>query len=153
VEWATLPEIGCVGSKLVYPNGKVQHAGVSFNPDTGTRHLFHNSNLPFAPGEFWVNVLRNSEIVTGAGMAVKATIYREMGGFDENLAIDFNDTDFCLRVARSGLRNIYNPYSVIQHYEGATISRQVPKDTELEYFRNRWSNIDRDLLINSTYWS
>jgi GT2 family glycosyltransferase len=151
-EWAWQEEIGCVGSKLIYPDNSVQHAGVTTDSICGTRHLFYKSRYPFEPGDYWVNVFRNSTIVTGAGMAVRRETFQKLGGFDEQFAVDFNDSDFALRVASTGLRNVYNPYSVIEHLEGASLQRSNPNKNELWKFLNKWKSNFSDLEVSSHHW-
>jgi GT2 family glycosyltransferase len=118
----------------------------------GVVHNFYKADLPLLPGEFWINVFRNSDMVTGAGMAIRSSIFKEVGGFDEQFAIDFNDVDFCLRVTQTGRRNIYNPYSTILHFEGATVLRDQPNKAELEAFKARWSVYAQNYSINSIFW-
>ena len=146
-------EVGAVGSKLVFPNDTVQHAGIIL----GINGLDNDNNVAanspqggksINPGYFGrENLLLDLSAVTAACMMMRKDVFEEIGGFDENLSVAYNDVDLCLRLRQKGYLIVYTPYAVLYHYESLTRGYEDTKDRrerfekEIRYMRNKWSNI------------
>jgi len=126
VGWAERPEVGVVGAKLLRPNGTIQHAGIviglaghgSHVFDGGREHLYG----PFGSTEWY----RNYQAVTGACMALRRSVFEQLGGFDEVYQVGYGDIDLCLRAVDAGYRVIYNPFARLLHHEGASRGFSLP---------------------------
>ena len=102
VSHAVRPEVGAVGARLWYPDGRLQHAGVVLGLHGVASHAFQRFlPQPVAPMNRTFVLSQNYSAVTAACMVVRKTIFDDLGGFDENLPNNFNDVDFCLRAARA----------------------------------------------------
>jgi GT2 family glycosyltransferase len=155
VSHACREEIGCVGAKLYYPNDTVQHAGVilGIGGIAGHSHKYFKRD---EPGYFSrLKLVQNLSAVTGACMVLRRSVFDEVGGLDENLAVAFNDVDFCLRVREAGYRNLWTPYAELYHHESLTRGlndtgqKQKRIRREAEYMRNRWGKaLDQDPAYN-----
>lgn len=130
--WAEVEEIGCVGAKLLYPDGAIQHAGLVMGLEGHASQLFR-----FESGEHhWScfgspDFYRNALAVTGACLAVRRKVFDDVGGFDEAYRLCYNDIDLCLRIAAAGFRNLYTPFAKLIHHEGASRGFTVPPDEVL----------------------
>lgn len=155
VSLALQPKVGIVGCRLWYPDGRLQHGGVVIGVGgvANHAHLFCRRGNP---GYFnRAVVLQEFSAVTGACFLVRKSIYDAVGGLDEQLAVAFNDIDFCLRVQAAGYRNVWNPYAELYHHE--SVSRGV-EDTpekrkrfasEVEFMQKRWGDLlERDPAYN-----
>ena len=91
---------------------------------------------------------RNYAAVTAAVMAGNKTAFTRIGPFDEELAHDFNDIDFCLRACTMGYRVVYTPFSQLYHFEHASLKRLEPNREELFLFNDRW----REWMENDPYY-
>ncbi|NKF50096.1 glycosyltransferase [Shewanella sp. WXL01] len=153
------PDIGCVGAKLLYSNGTVQHAGVILGCG-GSSGVAAHAHKHF-PGEHpgYQNRLvctHNVSAVTAACLIVKKSHYQAVGGLDElNLAVAFNDVDFCLKVLQLGVRNLFCAEAVLFHHESVsrggedTTSKQKRFQRELNYLKGRWDKyIERDPMYH-----
>jgi ADP-heptose:LPS heptosyltransferase/GT2 family glycosyltransferase len=119
LEQALRPEVGVVGAKLLYPDGRIQHAGM-FLADNHARHAFRYSDGE-DPGPFGLAaVTREVAAVTGACLMVRRDVFDRLGGFDEAHGVINNDVDFCLRARRAGLSVIYTPHASLLHHELAS---------------------------------
>jgi GT2 family glycosyltransferase len=131
------PHVGVVGAKLLYPDEQTQHVGVVQpfgNPDHVRRRFPRNDAGYF----FSTCGVRNYSAVTGACMMTPASIYREVGGYGDELAVNFNDVDYCMKVRRKGLSVVYTPSAELIHME--SLSRDVSLDRgELACYRQRWA--------------
>jgi GT2 family glycosyltransferase len=128
------PAVKVTGSRLLYPSGHLQHAGVAFN-EIGPFHAFMGlpGDLPFAQEQ------RDYQVVTGASMAIRADEFRALGGFDTSYQNSFEDVDLCLRVRQRGGRVVYVPGSVAYHFESMTEGRLDETDRRnYEHFIARW---------------
>ncbi len=122
LEHAMRPEVGVVGARLLYPDGKIQHAG-QYLAGNHARHAFRFAHGD-DPGPFGLaRVAREMVSVTGACMMMRRAVFAALGGFDEAHSVVNNDLDFCLRVARAGLRVIYTPHATLVHHELASRAR------------------------------
>lgn len=140
LDQARRKDVGVVGPQLLYPDRKVQHAGM-FLTDRGiARHSFRFC-AEDDPGYFGLALTQRDVVgVTGACMLVKTETFRHLGGFDENHAVINNDLDFCLRLQEQNLRSVYTPFARLIHHELA--SRKDLKDEhDVEAFRSRWSGL------------
>ncbi len=149
VSHAVLPEVGAVGSKLLYDDGRIQHAGVILG--LGHLGIADHSHKYFentSSGYFHRPKLQQYvSAVTGACMVVSKRKFREAGGFDAaNLAVAFNDVDLCLRLNDLGYHNYYTPYAVLYHHESMTRGRDRKGEKaerfarEAAYMKKRWGN-------------
>lgn len=132
------PHVGVVGAKLLYSNQTVQHVGVALargNPD----HVKRFSE-PGDEGYFFSSVgPRNFLAVTGACMMTRRCTYEEVGGYTEDLAISFNDVDYCLKVGRLGLFTVCAPQAKLYHLESR--SRKAFLDpNEWLFFHTQWAD-------------
>ncbi len=141
---ARRPGIGAVGALLLYGDGSVQHGGVVLGilGLAGHAHRFLPGGAPGYHGglRFDTNYLA----VTGAALLVSKRAYEEVGGLDEELAVSYNDVDFCLKLRRAGYRNVFVPRARLHHYESKTrggddtpakVARAMQ---EVETIRARW---------------
>jgi glycosyltransferase involved in cell wall biosynthesis len=145
VSHAIRPGVGAVGAKLLYPDGRVQHAGIALGVSQTAGHFFHQSPRD-DPGRFgFLALTRQVSAVTAACMALRRSVYLEVGGMDEvNLPIVFNDVDLCLRLGERGYRVIWTPHAELYHRESATrgldergeCSARLERDAES--LRRRW---------------
>lgn len=136
-----LINVGIVGCKLLYPNHKVQHAGVSFSK-YNVHHIYRN----FPPNHPAVNKYRQFQAVTAACMLVSRNLFIHLGGFDESFINGFEDLDFCFRVRSHGLKVMYNPDSVVIHHESKSLGRHDNHKHNASYFSSRWaSSVVQDL--------
>jgi O-antigen biosynthesis protein len=130
---ALRPEIGVVGSQLLYPDGTVQHAGMILMPGSEHEHgILARHVLRGAPRTadgylHQLRTIRNYQCVTGALQAMRREVYQRVGGYDEiSFPVEFGDVDFCLRVRRAGLRVIALPLENVIHFESATRGTETP---------------------------
>ncbi len=128
VRWSSIPEIGIVGSKLLYPDGKIQHAGIIMGMEGHASHIFGGAE-DGAIGAFGsVNWYRNYSAVTAACMAMRREVYQKIGGFNEDYKLVFNDVELCLRTTEAGYRVVYTPFAQMIHHEGGTRGHYIPSE-------------------------
>lgn len=112
-------DVGCVGAKLYYTNGAIQHGGV-ITGITGIAGHAHRYEAGDSDG--YCGRLKQSQYltaVTAACLAVRRDVWEQAGGLDEvDLAVAWNDVDFCLRVQSLGYHNLWTPYAQLFHHEG-----------------------------------
>jgi GT2 family glycosyltransferase len=135
LEHSQRPEVGAVGCRLVYPDGRPQHEGVGLGIGGTANNLDLSSyfGLGFA--------VRDVSAVTGAAMMMRRSTFEEVGGFDEGLRIAFNDIDLCMRLRRAGYRVVYTPLAEVIHDESASRGRMHPLEDEA-HFAARWGSGD-----------
>jgi len=138
-------EIGAVGARLLYPDGRIQHAGVVIGIGGAAAHAhrlldrddegyFHRHSLP-----------QFVTAVTAACMVVRRDRFLAVGGFDaERFAVSFNDVDLCLRLGAKGWHTLYEPRATLVHHE--SVSRGLDRDpmgaarqsAEVKALQDRW---------------
>jgi GT2 family glycosyltransferase len=144
--FANQEDIGVVGARLWYPDGRLQHAGVVTGIHGISDHIYRYLERGNS-GYYGRAVLHQSySAVTGACMVVRRDVFEQVGGFDETLAVTLNDIDLCLKVRSIGYRNVWTPYAEVIHHESASRgSGNLPGSAyEITIFTSRW----RDVLYN-----
>ncbi|MBT7690872.1 MAG: glycosyltransferase [Gemmatimonadales bacterium] len=142
------PEVGVVGSLLLFSDGTIQHAGV--HPGVGgLMGHGHKHRRGDDPGYFGrLTVAHEVAAVTGACLGVTRANWEHLGGLDEeHLAVAYNDIDLCLRARGAGLRVVFTPHAVLHHHE--SVSRGFDDDPvrnerlegEVAVMRERWGNL------------
>lgn len=129
------PTVAAVGSKLLFADDTIQHAGVLFSRDVPIPyHAFYRAaaTLPAA------NTRREIQCVTAACMAVRRTTFASLGGFDEGFVNGYEDVDFCLKVRRRGERIVYQPQSTLYHLESQTPGRKDHDQANGRRLLERW---------------
>ncbi len=118
LSYAQRPDVGAVGAKLYYPDGTIQHAGVFVGLGGSAGHNHKGHPRESAGDMYRLATTQNMSAVTGACLMVKASLYRALGGLDEqNFAVAYNDVDFCLRLREKGLLNVMTPFAAAVHHE------------------------------------
>jgi GT2 family glycosyltransferase len=153
--YAQRAEIGAVGALLLYPDGTVQHGGVILVAGAVAGHS-HAGQPANAPGYFGRLLAQsNYAAVTAACLMVRREVFIEAGGFDEQLAVGYNDVDFCLRLHRRGYRNVCLGQVRLLHHESLSrgsderAERRARSVAESHVMRERWGSIlDRDPYYN-----
>lgn len=150
VSFASQPEIGCVGARLWYPDGRLQHGGVIIGLGGVAGHA-HKYFPKGDPGYFRRAVLHQSlSAVTAACLLLRREIYEQVDGLDVGLAVAFNDIDFCLRVREAGYRNVWTPYAEMVHHESASRgledspAKQARFAAEVQFVQARWGRSLRE---------
>ncbi|RUL84885.1 glycosyltransferase [Tautonia sociabilis] len=141
VGYGGMEGVGAVGARLLYGDGRIQHAGMLTDLHDGLPgHAFKSSPWWDAGDQRLARLPRNLSAVTAACMLVRRSTFLELGGFDERrFAVGYNDVDFCLRLLERGLRCVYAPKAELLHFEGAT--RGTEDDpTEASAFRTAWGH-------------
>ena len=132
------PEVGVVGSRLLYPDGRIQHAGADFTASGETEHVHR-----FAAGDDpAVRVTRDYPVVTGASLLVRGELWAALGGFDEGYWMYVEDVDLCIRAWQLGYRVRYAADSVLIHHESASVPDHAWRDMQVRAgwrrFNERW---------------
>ena len=136
-ELHTHPGVVAVGSKLLYGDGQVQHAGVIFERDTRN---------PYHPGRFLhaddprVNRRRELQTVTAACFLIRARWFKECGCFSEEFQTGYEDLDLCLTIRKRGGLIVYQPKSVLIHLESQTPGRMRHETGNRALFFERWAD-------------
>jgi len=124
-----------VGSKLLYPDGRLQHAGVGISY-AGT-YPIHSAHLRYGQPDS-EDSRCEVDAVTGASMLVPRDVFYELGGFDEVYKNGYEDVDFCLKARQRGYRIIYEPASRAIHYESRTAGRFDRERRNINILHRRW---------------
>ncbi|TGE00342.1 glycosyltransferase [Methylobacterium nonmethylotrophicum] len=150
VRQALRPEVGAVGAKLLFGNGRIQHAGVVVGLGGRAGHILRNRPAG-TPGHLGrLTVAHEVSGVTAACLAVAREKFEAVGGLDaEAFPVDFNDIDLCLRLSARGWTSIWTPRAVLAHHESVSRGPSVGPararfEAEGDRFAARWRAVIRD---------
>lgn len=144
---ACRPDVGAVGAMLYYPNDAIQHAGVIIGAHGVAAHAYagHMRGYPGHMGR--ARLVQEVSAVTAACLVVSRDAFDAVGGLDPELAVAFNDIDFCLRLRAAGYRNIWTPFAEMYHHESATRGHENTQEKldrfnkEVMFMRQRWGQV------------
>ena len=140
-------EVGIVGCRLYYPDDTIQHAGIVVGIGGIAGSLFVGMKRGHGGYLHKADLMQDLSAVTAACMMVKREAFIKADGFEEKLAVAFNDVDFCLKVRQAGYLVVYDPYVEMYHDESKTRGTEDTKEKvhrfqqEIEYMRSRWTEI------------
>lgn len=137
VMYSSLDEVGAVGGRLLWEDGRLQHAGILFENGGYPGHIYRGFSGEFRGYSNNVLVAQNYLAVTGACLMSARDAFEEVGGFSTVFPLNYNDMDYCLKLNASGRRVVYDPDTVLYHFESSSRSTEV-EDWEKEQLRDRW---------------
>ncbi|MBM2816015.1 MAG: glycosyl transferase family 2 [Ignavibacteria bacterium] len=147
VEYAGQKDIGAVGAKLYYPDGMVQHGGVTIGIGGLAGHA-HRHYPRESAGYFGrLKAVNNFSAVTAACLMTRKDVFEEISGFDERLAVALNDVDLCLKIISLGYRIVWTPHCELNHHESAFRGYEDSPEkverfnNEIEIYYEKWGNI------------
>ena len=149
-------DIGVVGAKLYYPDGTIQHAGVVIGLCGVASHLFIGASGDADGYAGRLKSVQDVSAVTAACMMTKRTVYEAVGGLTEELAVAYNDIDYCMKVRRAGYLVAFTPYAELTHYESKSRGLEDSKEKkdrlsrEAGIFCRRW---EKELEQGDPYYS
>jgi GT2 family glycosyltransferase len=138
---------GIVGAKLLYPNNKVQHAGVIAGFGGLAGHWYLNNSADYGGPMNRLHVRNSLTCVTAALMLISGDCAKTIGAWDEeNFVIAYNDVDYCLRAYKAGFRTIWTPFACLYHHESASRGSDMVGEKRARFEREK-NNLRR---IHST---
>lgn len=140
-------KVAIQGVKLLYPNNSVQHCGIVYGYLKKNLLAHYHIYLSVPHNSERVNISREYQMVTGACLAIRTSIFNELGAFDENYFFGHEDLDLCLKARKAGYKVWYNADSVVYHYESMTKKSINIKDYD-RFFNAPDGNDDK----NNTYF-
>jgi len=159
LSYATRKDVGAVGAKLFYPNNLIQHAGVLIACGGVASHYY----CQFPRDAFGymrrLTFPQNQSAVTGACLMMRRSVFDEIKGFDEGLAVAFNDVDLCMKVRTAGYLIVWTPNAQLYHYESIsrgrenTAEKKARFESEVKTFQKCWSKelVDGDPYFNPNF--
>jgi len=144
---AMQPSVGIAGAKLLFPNGRIQHAGIALSLGAVAGHLGSKSSADDNGYLNHLTVIREVSAVTAACCAIERSKFEFLGGFDEvNLPVEFSDIDLCLRAMERGWSNVCVADSILVHHESETrgVAPAKAYEAERDYFLRRWCHTVRN---------
>ena len=142
--YARRDDVGIVGARLLYQDDTIQHAGVVIGFGGIAGHTF--IGLHQAENSYFHRAMcaQDYSAVTAACMMSKRSLFDQVGGFREELAVAFNDIDYCLKILSLGKKVVYNPYALLYHYES--------KSRGLEDTPEKVERFNREVARFIGYW-
>ncbi len=151
--YAQRDDVGAVGCMLYYPDKTIQHAGIVLG--MGAHRTAGHSHYKMAKENLGymgrLCYAQNVSAVTGACLMVRKSLFDEVGGLSEELAVALNDVDLCLKLREKGLLNVFTPFAELYHYESASRKTDVTNEAsaenaerynrECEIFKQKWKKI------------
>lgn len=147
--YAQRDDVGCVGAKLLYPDMKIQHAGVIVGMGTHrvAGHCHHRRNYDDVGYMGRLSYAQNISAVTGACLMISKEKFVTVNGLDEQFRVSLNDVDLCLKIREKGYLNIFTPFAVLIHYESLSRGDDVSGENakrylgEVRLFQDKWKDI------------
>lgn len=150
--FATRADVGAVGAKLLYPDGRIQHAGIIMGLFGCCGHAFKGLDANRTHYFGLSDCVRNVSAVTGACLMLRSEVFLQAGGFNErNYPVSFNDVDLCLRLNELGYRVLYAPQAVLIHHEAHSRlpKHMIASAAEVQELQSRWGYmIEHDPFYN-----
>lgn len=138
------PDVGIVGARLYYEDDTIQHAGVVLGFGGIAGHCFVQQPRGNTGYCHRIICAQDYSAVTAACMMVKKKAFDEAGGLSPDLAVAFNDIDFCLKVRDRGYLVVYNPYAELYHYES--------KSRGLEDTPEKMARFNKEIATLEAHW-
>lgn len=144
--YAQRKDVAAVGAKLYYPDDTIQHAGIvlGLGAHRIAGHVHYKcekNNLGYMGRLYYA---QNMSAVTAACMLMNKKIFEEIGGFDEEFVVAYNDIDLCVKALEAGYLNVFTPNAELYHYESAsrgmedTAEKQARFNSEVTRFKEKW---------------
>jgi GT2 family glycosyltransferase len=156
VALACRPDIACVGCKLLYPDRRIQHAGVYLGLGGIAGHGHRFAARESAGYMNRLHTVQNVSAVTAACLLIRKNVFDQVGGLDEeDLKVNLNDVDLCLRARSAGYLNLWTPFAELIHHESASRGRDYSPakarrlSDEANVLAKRWASI----LFDDPYYS
>jgi O-antigen biosynthesis protein len=128
--FARRPDVGVVGAKLTYPDGRIQHGGVVLGVGWGAPADHPYNGDPGNSIGYWGRLLvpQDFSAVTAACCVTRRAVWEELGGFDEkDFAVCYNDVDYCLRARAAGYLVVWTPFARLLHDTSVSQKANVEK--------------------------
>ncbi len=139
--------VAAVGTMLYFPDNTIQHAGIILGFNGVAVNAYAQEPRGYKGQIGRARLRQTMSAVTGACLMVRQSIFHQVGGMNEDLAVAFNDVDLCLRFVKAGYRNVWTPFAELFHHESLSRGNDDTPEKrrrflgEVDYMREHWGQI------------